>query len=316
MKKFSIFTIILVVAAVAGLLYWGYGNAPVNPKDKANKIFVINRGEPIREIGNNLKKQGLIKDAVVFFIYLKLHAQDKNIQAGDYRLSPSMSLAKLVSNLNHGSLDHWITFPEGLRADEIADILARDLPSYKETWREKLNENEGYLFPDTYLIPKDADVDQVISTMRNNFNRRIADAGITLTGQKLANVIIIASIIQKEAKFAEDMPIVASVIYNRLDSGMALNVDPSISYALGKQPNGKYWKAELTYDDLKINSPYNTYTNAGLPPGPISNPGIEAINAAINPADTNYLYYISDKSGKIHPARDINGHQANIKKYL
>lgn len=316
MKKFPVLFIILIIVVVGGLLYWGYGNAAPDPANKSQKLFVINRGESVRTIGNELKSEGFIKDPVVFFIYVKLHGQDKNIQAGDYRLSPSMNLTKLVNTLNHGLIDHWIVVPEGLRADEIADILQKNMTTYDESWRAQLEANEGYLFPDTYLIPKDATIDQVIATMRGNFDKRIKEAGITATGSELSNAVIIASIIQKEAKFPADMPIVSSIIHNRLDQGMALNVDPSISYVLGKQPNGSYWKAELTYNDLKINSPYNTYTHTGLPPGPISNPGIDAIKAALNPANTNYMYYISDKSGKIHPATTIEGHQANIKKYL
>ena len=122
MKKVSILVVILIVAAVATLIYWANGNMAVSKSDTSKKIFVITPGEPIREIGNNLKSQGLIRDAVVFFIYLKLHNQDKSIQAGDYRLSPSMDLAKVIDTLNHGTLDHWTTIPEGLRAEQIADI--------------------------------------------------------------------------------------------------------------------------------------------------------------------------------------------------
>ncbi|HVZ67274.1 MAG TPA: endolytic transglycosylase MltG [Patescibacteria group bacterium] len=316
MKKLLIVVILAVLLVVAGFMYWSRGNSAVNTKDKSTKVFVIKKGETVRQIGNELKSNGLIKDPVAFFIYIKLNGQDKNIQAGDYRLSPSMNLAKLVDTLNHGILDHWITIPEGLRADEIADIFSKELPSYNESWRAKLEENEGYLFPDTYLIPSDADADQVISIMRNNFDKRLKDAGITATGEELSNAVIIASIIEKEAKFAEDFPIVSSVIHNRLEDGMNLQVDPSVAYALGKQPNGSYWKAELTYDDLKINSPYNTYANAGLPPTAISNPGVQSIQAALNPSKTDYLYYISDKEGHIHAAKTGEGHNANIKKYL
>ncbi|HVT00896.1 MAG TPA: endolytic transglycosylase MltG [Patescibacteria group bacterium] len=316
MKKVIIVLVIVFLAIVAGFMYWSRGNSAVNKNDKSTKVFVIKKGETVRQIGNELKQEGLIKDPVTFFIYIKLNGQDKNIQAGDYRLSPSMNLAKLVDTLNHGILDHWVTIPEGLRADEIADLFAKNLPSYNESWRAKLEENEGYLFPDTYLIPSDADADQIISIMKNNFDKRIKDAGISATGPELANAVIIASIIEKEAKFSEDFPIVSSVIHNRLEDGMNLQVDPSVAYALGKQSNGSYWKQELTYDDLKINSPYNTYANPGLPPTAISNPGIEAINAALNPATTDYLYYISDKEGHIHAAKTGEQHNANIKKYL
>ncbi len=317
MKKISILLVITVVAAISALLYWTNGITAVNRSETSKKIFVITPGEPIREIGSNLKKQGLIRDAVVFFIYLKLHNQDKSIQAGDYRLSPSMNLAKLVDNLNHGTLDHWATIPEGLRAQEIADILKKDLPSFDDSWREKLDAQEGYLFPDTYLIPKGADADTIISMMRNNFNRKIASTGLTSESPNLGETIIIASLIEREAKHAEDMGIVSSVIHNRLDIGMKLDIDATIQYALGYQPGeARWWKRSLTNYDISLNSPYNTYRNAGLPPTPISNPGINSINAALHPAGTNYLYYVNDKNGKIHGARTIEEHNANIQKYL
>ncbi len=317
MKRFFIAILLLLVIAAGAFLYWKSAVGPANANNHSNKIFVIDRGETVREIGNSLKKEGLIRDAVAFFIYVKLNAQDKNVQAGDYRLSPSMSLAKIVDALNHGTLDRWVTVPEGLRAEEIADIFKKTLPTYKDSWRTELDANEGYLFPDTYLVPKDADVAMIISMMRNNFDKRVTEAGINVSALDLKHAVIIASIIEKEAKFADDFPIVSSVIHNRLDDGMRLQVDPSVAYVLGYQSDTKkWWKQELTYDDLKINSPYNTYLNVGLPPAPISNPGIEAIRAALNPADTMYFFYISDKQGHIHAAKDEAGHTANIKKYL
>lgn len=316
MKRLITVIVLLLIFVGAGFIYWTLGNRAVNPKDTSSKIFVINRGEAVREIGNSLKKEGLIKDPVVFFLYIKLNGQDKNIQAGDYKLSPSMSLPKLVDSLQHGSLDIWVTIPEGLRAEEIADRFSNELPSYNESWRPTLIANEGYLFPDTYLIPRDATVEQVITMMKNTFDKRIADAGINESALDLKKAVIIASIIEKEALFPEDYPLVSSVIHNRLDDGMKLQVDPSVAYALGRQSNGKWGKAELTFDDLKVNSPYNTYANVGLPPGPISNPGVQAIQAALNPRKTDYFFYISDKQGHIHPAKDENGHAVNIKKYL
>ena len=180
-----------------------------------------------------------------------------------------------------------------------------------------MNENEGYLFPDTYLIPKDADIDKVISIMRNNFNSKIAEAGISGDDPNLARYVIIASLIEREAKHDADRSLVSSVINNRLRIGMKLDIDATIQYALGYQENEKrWWKKSLTREDLRLESPYNTYLNNGLPHLPISNPGIVAIKAALNPADTDYLYYVSDSSGKNHYAQTIEGHNANIKTYL
>ena len=154
MRKFGVAAVSLLILAVIAIGYFTIGKMPANAKDISNKIFVINRGDSIRQIGNNLKREGLIRDPVVFFIYVKINNQDKNIQAGDFRLSPSMSLAKVIDNINHGTLDIWVTVPEGVRAQEIADIFEKSLPSYRDDWREKLATQEGYLFPDTYLIPR------------------------------------------------------------------------------------------------------------------------------------------------------------------
>src|SRR3972149_6419760 len=154
MRKLLISFILLIILAVGAFAYWIVGNQAPNPSGRETKIFVIQKGASIREIGNSLKKEELIKDPVVFFVYIKLYGQDRKIQAGDYRLSRSMSLAKVIGELNHGILDRWVTIPEGYRAEEIADVLQKEIPSYKELWREVLNNNEGYLFPDTYLIPR------------------------------------------------------------------------------------------------------------------------------------------------------------------
>lgn len=316
MRKAITIISFFVFVLFLGFLWWKHGVSAVNPRDTSPKVFIVDRGEGVRNIANNLKKAGLINDPIVFFLYLKQQSKDMSIQAGDYKLSPSMDLKKLVDTMSHGTLDIWVTVPEGKRAEEIADTLKQEIPSYNESWRVQLDQNEGYLFPDTYLIPRDATVDQIISIMRNNFDKRVKQAGINPQDNSLHNAVIIASIIQKEAKFVEDMPIVSSVIHNRLDAGMALQVDPSVAYALGRQPNGTFGKSELSLDDLKIDSPYNTYKYPGLPPGPISNPGIDAIKAALNPATTDYMYYISDKKGHIHAATTAAGHQANIDKYL
>lgn len=315
MRKLVAGILILFILFI-GFLWWKHGNAPVNPRDTSQKVFVVNRGEGIRAIGNDLKKEGLINDPIVFFLLIKKEGKDNAVQAGDYKLSPSMNLQKILDSLSHGTLDIWVTIPEGLRAEEIADLLQKDIPSYKDAWRVELDKNEGYLFPDTYLIPRDAEVETIISIMRNNFDTRMKQGGVVLDNPKLADAVIIASIIEKEAKFAADMPLVSSVIHNRIENGMALQVDPSVAYALGRQPNGKFGKAELTFDDLKIDSPYNTYANVGLPPTAISNPGVTAIQAALHPISTDYLYYISDKKGHIHAAKTLEGHQANINKYL
>lgn len=317
MKKITVVLVILAVFVLLIIVWWQRGLLPVNKNDNSPTIFAIQKGEGVREIANNLKSANLIKDPIVFFLLEKIEGLDKKIQAGEFRLYPSMSATEIANNLTHGTLDIWVTIPEGLRADEIADSLKQKVPSYNESWRSLLNASEGYLFPDTYSIPRDADINLVLSLMKNNFQQKY-DSVKTEKTTNLSDfqTIILASIIEKETKFAEDRPLVASVFINRLNIGMALGSDPTVMYALGYDPVSKtYWKKDLTVNDLAINSPYNTRKNPGLPPGPISNPGLSSIEAALKPANTNYLYFFADKQGHLHFATTLQGHQANIQKY-
>jgi len=317
MKRIIVAIILIILVGFGVSVWWKNGLAPANPNDHTAKIFVVKKGDGVREIAYNLKHEGLIKDPIVFFLQTRLLGLDKQIQAGDFKLNPSMNSSDIAYNLTHGTLDIWVTVPEGLRAEEIADILGKKLPSYKPEWRAYLVTNEGYLFPDTYLIPRQADVNTVLSLMKTNFEKKYESVKATkttnLTDQE---TLIVASLIEREAMFESDRPLVASVIMNRLSLGMVLGIDPTVQYAIGYQADTKtWWKNDLTVDDLAINSPYNTRKNPGLPPGPISNPGLSAIQAALNPAKSDYLYYFSDKQGHLHFATTLEGHNANIKKY-
>lgn len=314
MRRSVLFVIVLVILALGFFFWWNNGQQAVNPQATSSKLFVIEQGSTIREIGNSLKKEKLIRDPVIFFLYVKKNNLDKKIQAGDFRLSPNMTLSKLVNQLQHGSLDIWVTVPEGKRADEVADILAEKMPNYSDDWRVQLRAHEGYLFPDTYLLPRDADIDSIISIMENTFYTKVADIGLSADSQNLNQVVTVASLLERETRHDDEKPVVASIIYNRLEIGMPLQIDATVQYALGT--SNDWWKKDLTYDDLKMTSPYNTYVNNGLPPGPIANPGISSINGALNPAKSDYLYYLHDKNGTIHYAKTNREHDANIAKYL
>ncbi len=312
----------LVILAIIGLiifgivsLWWRNGISAVNPKDTGSKVFVIPKGEAVRNIGNALKKEGLIRDPVVFFIYLKQNNLDQGIQAGSYKLSPSMDLVKIMDTIGHGTVDIWVTIPEGLRSEEIAQILQKEIPTYSPDWVPTLKDEEGYLFPDTYLIPKDADVSTVISILKGNFSKRIGEIGLSMEDPKLSEIVILASLIEREALKDEEKPLIASVIYNRLENGMALDIDATLQYAKGKSARGKWWEVP-TGTDRQVDSPYNTYKNPGTPPGPIANPGIEAIRAAKEPASSGYYYYIHDTKGNVHFARTLEEHNVNVQRYL
>lgn len=316
MKRLTTSIIVSILILGLATLWWQKGTAALNPNDKKSVIFVIAPGQGIREIANNLRKEGLINDPIVFFLLVKKLGIDNKIQAGDFRLSPSMSADEVAQTLTHGTLDVWITIPEGKRAAEIADILKEKLPTYKTTWKQELEKHEGYLFPDTYLIPKDADITLVVSIMNKNFENKFSDINTNNTRFTQEEIVTIASLIEREAKYAEDRPLVASVIINRLTIGMKLDIDATIQYALGYQPQQKtWWKRSLTKEDIAFSSPYNTYLNPGLPPTPIANPGLSSLRAVVNPVKTKYLYYISDSSGRNHYAETYEQHNANIKKY-
>lgn len=296
--------------------WWINGTAPANPSDTTEKNFSITKGEGVRQVANNLKEEGLIKDPVVFFLYLKQQGIDAKVQAGEFLLSPSMNASEIAAALQAATSDIRVTIPEGKRAEEVADILQKYLPNYNESWRSQLIAQEGYLFPDTYSFPKDADIDLVITTMTSNFEEKYASipTGRNSTALSKTDIVKIASLVEREAKNDEDRPMVASVILNRLNSGMSLDIDASVQYAIGTP--SKWWPTLKDYArNIAPKSPYNTYTNPGLPPTPISNPGLAVLQAVINAPDTEYVYYITDKNGVNRYGRTLDEHNANIERY-
>lgn len=306
-----------VLVLGGALAWWINGTSAINPHDKTQKTFSVKKGESVRIVANNLKEAGLIKDPVIFFLVVKQLGLDQKIQAGDFFLSPSQSAVSIAKSLQTGTYDVHVVIPEGLRAEEIADLFKDRVDSYDESWRTNLILHEGYLFPDTYSFPKDVAIDTVLSTMRDNFEAKYEQIS-NKENSRLSKeqIVILGSLIEREAKHGVDRPLVASVMLNRLRIGMPLQIDATVQYALGYQEDtGKWWKRALTFADLKIDSPYNTYVNNGLPPKAIANPGFEVLNAVVNPAQTDYLFYISDKSGNNHYARTLDEHNANIKKY-
>lgn len=315
MRKPVIVLILIIVIFIGIFLWWNNGLTAVDLKDTTKKSFVIPKGTAVRLIGNDLKEQGLIRDPVVFFIYIKMNNLDRDVQAGSYKLSPSMNLEKITKTLKSGSEDIWITIPEGYRATEIAEVLKANIVTYDDSWVSSLENEEGYLFPDTYLIPKDADVATIISIMKNTFNKRIEEIGLIGTSQKMNEIVTMASLIEREALRDGEKPMIASVITNRLNDGMALDIDATLQYIKGKDSSGKWWTVPRGVDKA-LNSSYNTYKNPGLPPGPIANPGIEAIKAAVNPAQSDYYFYIHDNNGNVHFAKTLSEHNQNIEKYL
>jgi len=319
MKKKSLTLIIVAIIFVGLVLFYKEGTLPVNKNSKETKIFVVKKGENMDDIIGNLAKEDLIRNRIVFFIIVKKLGIERKIQAGDFRLSPSMDAYTIANNITHGTLDVWLTIIEGLRKEEIAQIVSQNLGIPEIEFLKQAQ--EGYLFPDTYLIPKQATAGGIIEILVNNYHRRFDQAlknQAEKNGLTEKQVLILASLVEKEGKNDVDRQKIASIILKRYREGMPLQLDATVQYAVGYQTNEKtWWKKYLTKDDLKIDSPYNTYKNVGLPPAPIANPGLSSIKAVIN-ADikTPYWYYLSDINGKMHYSKTLEEHNANIKKYL
>src|SRR3990167_10153018 len=178
MKKLTTVVLLLIIVFFGSFLWWKNGLFPVNSTSKESVIFVIQKGSGLKEIASKLEIAGLIKNRVIFFLYARLGKFEEKIQAGDFRLSPSMTAQEIAENLTHGTLDIWTTIPEGKRAKEIAEILKEKIPTYDTSWDNLLVAEEGYLFPDTYLISKDATIDMIINQMRGNFDQKYSTLNI------------------------------------------------------------------------------------------------------------------------------------------
>jgi UPF0755 protein len=317
MKKLTIVILILLVVVLAGLFWWNYGMSPANINNKQSVSFFIKKGTGLKEIAGNLKNAGLIRNRIVFFLYIRLGRFEGKIQAGEFSLSPSMNASEIAQNLTHGTFDVEVLIKEGLRATEIAEILKDNIPTYNFTWINPLVMNEGYLFPAKYDFSKDTDIETIIKKMRNAFDQNFATINTDNSKLTKTQIVILASLIERESgKDPAEKPIIAGILMNRLNAGIPQQVDASIQYAKGQNPVTKKWWEPITIEEYKsVISNYNTYLFAGLPPGPISNPGRDSLNAAANPADTDYLYYLHDKNGQIRYAKTLAEHEANIKKY-
>ncbi len=320
MKKLLLALAFVLGISAAGYIVYQEGVLPVDKNDTNKRTIVIKKGDTPNTIANTLYLEKLIRNRVVFFIVVKQLGIEKKIQAGDFNLTPAMSAFEIATALTKGSIDVWITIPEGLRKEEIAEILAKDLPDFS-TADFLSKAEEGNLFPDTYLIPKGANADMVIGILTNTFNEKYTSEmqakakRLNLTSKE---VLILSSLVEREAQRADDRQPMASVLLRRLDEPMRLQIDASVQYALGYDRDEKtWWKKGLTVEDLKVDSAYNTYVRDGLPLGPICNPGIAAIEAVLN-ADpkTPYLYYVNDTAGKLHFARTLEEHEENIRKYV
>ncbi|MEI6296734.1 MAG: endolytic transglycosylase MltG [bacterium] len=292
--------------------------------DRTSERFIVPAGLDNDHITEKLNSENFIKSTWALNFALNWSKFNGKIQEGGYKLSRSTNTWEIAKILTKEPYLKWVTIPEGLRKEEIAEILADRLgwrEENKKQWIKKdtttkLNYFEGVYFPDTYLIPKEESTEQVAKRFQAKFEEKFTQYSKEASRQniKWTTVIKLASIIQREAGGESDMKLISGILWNRLSKNMRLEVDCTLQYARGNTPNG--WWAPIKIEDKKINSPYNTYMNSGLPPTPISNPGIKAIEAVLYPEKTNCLYYIHDNSKNIHCAETYEEHKSNIKKYL
>ncbi len=312
--------ILLVVCAVLagfGGIWWMDGTAPVDASDTEPVIFVVSRGEGVKNIASRLAQNNLIRSPTGFYVMVKLLGIERSLQAGDFRLNRAMDAKAVALELTRGILDVWVTTLEGWRIEEVAAKVAKELNIPEGEFLKYAR--EGYMFPDTYLIPKEASPAAVADMMRENFDRRVSDIrdGIARSGLTFDEVVVLASIVEREGRTDDDRPVIAGILLKRLLAGWPLQTDATIQYALGYQPMEKtWWKTALYEEDKKITSPYNTYRTTGLPPAPISNPGLSSIRAVLLPTDSSYWYYLHDPQGGVHYAETIAEHNANIESYL
>jgi len=316
--RLGIFAIVVAIVGVGGLIWWNDGNAPYDAKDDTSISFTVQKGQSIREIASDLAQQKLIRSSVGFYIMVKLMGIERDIQAGDFRLKRNMDAKTVATSLTHGMEDVWVTTLEGWRVEEIATKLSQDLGIPEKEFLKYAR--EGYMFPDTYRIPKEASATAVVALFEENFNAKITvemkDA-VKKSGYTFDQVLALASLVEREGINDADRPMIAGILYNRLKKDWPLQVDATLQYILGYQAKEKSWWTKFVGDeDKKLDSLYNTYKYPGLPVGPISNPGFSAIKAAIYPAKSDYMYYLHDKNGIIHFAKTLEEHNANVSKYL
>ena len=266
--------------------------------------FAVNQGDGISLIASRLESNHLIRNRFVFILSARVLNLHRRLQAGTFRLSPSFSTGEIIQRLSQGGRsDYWLKVIDGTRLEEIT-------PSFPKN-------KEGYLFPDSYLIPADYSLDDILEVIAKNFDSKFSQAKLSSTSQLSdRQSVILASLLEREGRTLETKQKIAGVLLNRLNINMALQVDATVQYARDTLRHPKdYWQS-LAKTDLKISSPYNTYLHPGLPPGPICNPGYDSLYAAFHPIASDYLFYITDSQGRLHLASTLADHNANIARYL
>ncbi len=311
--------IVVAVAAVVGYV-WSL-TRPVAPDNTQLQEIVIPRGASVVSIADRLQESGLIQSQLAFRIAVKQLGIEGNLQAGTFELSPAMTSYELARSLTEGTRDVWITLLEGWRMEQIAAYLDnQELVLFdREEFEQLAVDDDGYLFPETYLIPKASTAQDVHQLLRDTFDERVLqglDEEFSASERSQQDIITMASIVEREARDYEQMRHVAGILWNRIDIGMALQVDATLQYITGYNNRQETWWEQPSPAAKEIDSAYNTYQNPGLPPGPIANPSLQAVRATLDPLESDELFYLHDTQGNMYYAETLQGHNRNIDQYL
>lgn len=347
MKKvlFIILALVIILAIASFGVYTWY-NSQINQKNSDSSTIAevtIESGESVKDIAIELQKAGLIKNSDVFFIYVKLNRIAPSIQAGKFQIPQNLTIVQVADFIQKaGGNDIWITIPEGLRYDEIANLLETEFLKHENTKYSKdeflkISENpdgyeieaeiiaykpagnsiEGFLFPDTYNVPKDISSIELTNLLISTLEKKLNEEDIQLDSHKELSayeVLTLASIIEREAWTTEQRYMISDILQKRLrgelDGVKLLQADATLLYEL------KDWEAVVTKELKEKDSEYNTYLKVGLIPTPISNPGIDSILSVLNPTSNEYFFYLHDEEGKIHYAKTNNEHINNQRCYI
>lgn len=313
-RSWRVWTFAFVLAVLAVGAYQ-YAFSP--PADfPTGGMVSIASGSSLQSAAAELADTGIVKHPALLSFVLRALGESDRVQAGTYLFNSPENLFTVAYRLvtgTYGLPPVRITFPEGETARDAAERVHDAFPDISESdFLSLAQPYEGYLFPDTYLFLSSADVATIVQAMRANFDAKAASllADLQASGRSFSDVVIMASLIEREARTDANKRLVAGILSNRLARGMPLQVDAVFGYIFGRDTYSP------SFDDLKVDSPYNTYTHVGLPPGPISNPGLASIEAALNPTQTDYFYYLTGRDGLMHYATTYAGHQANRRNYL
>ena len=304
--------IIIVLAILVSFLFLtNVLNTP--PKEFPRAVdIVITEGLTVNQVTQVLEEKNVVRSSLYLRFVLFKNFRNQFVQAGTYRFQEPLTTNDVARSIIQGknlSPRIKITLPEGFRSRELYSFLPK---TFHSSTSLDILSFEGYLFPDTYFISNSMSIDEIISLLRTTHMRKMSlyAKRIEASGFTEREIIILASLLEREANTPESRRLISGIMHNRLRFNMPLQIDAVFDYILNKT------SAELTEDDLKIDSPYNTYTHIGLPPSPISNPGSDAIDAALNPTITEYLYYLSDDDGNFYYAKTFEEHKKNKARYL